>query len=138
MARRRKKSKTRRKKQGVSILGLVETYMLVNVATEALFNVGPYEFVMGTGGKEGYNAAGLTSISLKELFKTSQVGTSSNAAFNTTAIIKKNFQANWPTALAGMVLIPVGFRLGRNFGRPAISRANRLLNKSGIGSTVKL
>lgn len=136
---RRKKSKTRsRKKSGVSVIGLAETYMLLNVGTQALFNTNPVNFVMGSGGKDGYNAAGLTAISLKELFQMSQVPTSSNTSFHTTNVIKKNFEANWPTALAGMILIPVGFKLGRNFARPAISRTNRLLNKSGIGSTVKL
>jgi len=138
MARRRKKSKTRRKKQGISVIGLAETYMLVNVATQALFNTNPITFVMGSGSKDGYNAAGLTAISLKELFQMSQVPTSSSTSFHTTNVIKKNFEANWPNALAGMVLIPVGFKLGKNFARPAISRTNRLLNKSGIGSTVKL
>lgn len=138
MARRRKKSKTRRKKSGVSVIGLAETYMLLNVGTQALFNTNPVNFVMGSGGKSGYDASGLTSISLKELFQQSQVTGSSSSSYATTHIIKKNFEANWPTALAGMILIPVGFKLGRNFARPAITRTNRLLNKSGIGSTVKL
>jgi hypothetical protein len=138
MARRKKSKSRRRKKTGVSILGLAETYMLLNVATQALFNASPVQFVMGDPGSS-MSLTGTQNISLKELFQTSQGprGTT-NSMYDTTNIIKTNFEANWGTALAGMILIPIGFRFGKAIARPAISKTNRLLNKSGMGSTVKL
>jgi len=141
MARRRKKSKSRsRRKSGVSILGLAETYMLLNVGTQALFNASPVQFVMGDPGAS-MGLTGVQNISLKELFKANQGSSkpgSASSMYNTTNIIKTNFEANWGTALAGMILIPIGFRLAKAVARPAISKTNRLLNKSGIGKTVKL
>lgn len=152
MARRRRKTtRRRRRKSGVSILGLAETYMLTSVATKTLFNVDALEFVMGNPanpkGVWGFTA-GQNKIGLRELFSMKQYTTVSGGPGNykltggasapTTAIIKENLQANAFTGIAGMVLIPLGFRIGKNLARPAISRANKLLNDVGIGRTIKV
>tara|TARA_Y100001938_G_scaffold15714_1_gene19374 strand:+ start:486 stop:941 length:456 start_codon:yes stop_codon:yes gene_type:complete len=151
MARRAKRKTRRRRKQGVSILGLAETYMLTSVATKTLFNVDALEFVLGNPsnpkGVWGYTQ-GPNKIGLRELFSmkqyTSVTGTAKNyslqggASYPTTKIIKENLQENAASGIAGMILIPLGFRLGKNLARPAITRANKLLNDVGIGRTIKV
>ena len=54
------------------------------------------------------------------------------------ALVGDNIKENFVMGAVQMALIPVAFRFGRQLARPAISRTNRLLNKAGIGSTVKL
>ena len=154
---RRKKPKTRRKKQGISVLGVAETIALANVATNTLFNLNAYDFLFSkrTELSDGTLTYGTGSqITLAELFTFNQyTGTerglvmgSSGAmragnvnTFDTSFnLIKANLKENWIGGIAGMVLIPAGFRIGKNFAKPAISRANRLLGKAGVSSTVKV
>lgn len=145
MARRRmqRKQTTRRKKSGVSLIGLAETFALVNVATQTMFNTTPVGFLTGvdkdgnsTGGFYGYGY-GQTTITLRELienpFKPQSFGTKGQLA-----LVGGNLKRNGLNGAIQMALIPVAFRLGKQLARPAISRTNRLLNKAGIGSTVKL
>jgi len=145
MARRRsaKKKTTRRKKQGVSIIGLAETFALANVATQTMFNTTPIGFLtsvdsQGNPGGSFYGYGyGQTTITLRELienpFKPQSFGTKSQLA-----LVGGNLKRNGLKGAVQMALIPVAFRLGKQLARPAISRTNRLLNKTGIGSTVKL
>jgi hypothetical protein len=56
----------------------------------------------------------------------------------TLDLIKENLNENWGKGIAGMILIPLGFRVGKQIARPAISRTNRLLGKAGIANTVKV
>jgi hypothetical protein len=120
---------------GVSVIGIAETTMLLNVATQTLFRTNPYEFLVGNNSY--MTAGGTSSMSLKELFKTNQ-HSSGAANYDTMEVIKSNFKAQWFSGALQMALIPIGFKFGKQLARPAISRTNRLLNKSGIGSTVKL
>lgn len=145
MARRRTKRKTRRRKQGISIINLAETYMLTGVLTQTLFNVNPWTFVAGDYNAPSWGmSSGTQKIGLAELFQSAQGATTSKWGQQTSAgtptmdVIAKNFKENWMAGIAGMVLIPIGFKFAKQLARPATSRANRLLNKSGIGSTVKL
>jgi hypothetical protein len=131
MARRKAKRKTRRRKTGISVLGVAETYMLANVATQTFFNTNPFTFV--TGDTPGtMNARGITSISMMELFKPKQ------GALPTTKVLGKNLNDNWMKGVAGMILVPLAFRVGKQIAAPAISRTNRLLGKVGIAKTVKV
>ena len=132
--RRSKKKKSRSRTKGVSVIGLAETYMLANVATQTLFRTNPMQFLMGTNAQ--FQAEGKSSISLKELFKSNQ--SSGAEYYNTGEVIKRNLTSQWFNGAFQMVLIPLGFKLGKNLAKPAISRTNRLLGKSGIGNTVKL
>jgi hypothetical protein len=120
---------------GVSVIGIAETTMLLNVATQTLFRTNPYEFLVGNNSY--MTAGGTSSMSLKELFKTNQ-HSSGAANYETMEVIKSNFKAQWFSGALQMALIPIGFKFGKQLARPAISRTNRLLNKSGIGSTLKL
>jgi len=137
MAARRRgmKKKRSRRKQGVSLIGLAETFALMNVVTQTMFKTNPIQFL--TGDNAAMTAAGTANISLKELFRANQHSSGADA-YSTMNVIKKNVQNQWVNGAIQMVLIPVGFRLAKGVSRNAISRTNRLLNKSGIGSTVKL
>ena len=81
-------------------------------------------------------ADGKSAISLRELFRGNQ--SSGAEYYNTGAVIKRNLQSQWFNGALQMVFIPLGFKLGKNLAKPAITRTNRLLGKSGIGNTVKL
>jgi hypothetical protein len=144
MARRRKTKSKRRSKTGISILGVAETYMLLNVVTETLFNNSPLQFISGASSGA---AAGTNNLTLRELM--GQYGGAKARVYGPTAtgqghpqtfsgVVGYNLKQNWMTGIAGLVLIPIGFKLGKGVARGAISRSNRLLNKSGIGKTVKL
>jgi len=143
MARRRKTKSKRRSKQGVSLLGIAETYMLLNVATQTLFNNDPINFIVGKD-SGGPNSA---VLNVKEMFGYGTHGgpgiygpTADKLGIAQTfgAMTMHNLSKNWTTGLAGMILIPIGFRLTKAVARPAISRTNRLLNKAGVGKTVKV
>jgi len=133
MAKRKGKKRTRRRKTGVSLLGLAETFALANVATQTLFKSNPVTFIAGN--TRGGTASGADSLSIMEIF--GQLSSANTSSFP-MKIIRKNLAANWVTGVAGMVLIPIGFRVGKALARPAISKTNRLLGKVGISKTVKV
>jgi hypothetical protein len=137
MAARRRgmKKKRSRRKQGVSLIGLAETFALANVVTQTMFKTNPIQFF--TGDNAAMTAAGTSNISLRELFRGNQHSSGSDT-YSTMNVIKRNVEQQWVNGAIQMVLIPVGFKLAKGIARPAISRTNRLLNKSGVGSTVKL
>ena len=135
MVKRRTKKKTRRSRtKGVSVIGLAETYMLTNVATQTLFRTNPIQFMTSKA------ESGSTVITLNELInpKGRFYNNPTTGQSTRTDYIMNNIRNNWVKGLMGMVLIPLGFKLGRNVAKPAISRSNRLLGKAGIGNTVKL
>jgi len=147
MARRngRRKTQRRRRKQGISILGVAETVALSNVATQTLFNVNAYDFLMG-----GSSFGSANQITIRELMNPTQTmrisagptgfgGQSSYAgSVSTTSIIQQNLRANYMNGIIGMVSIPLAFRVGKQLARPAINRVNALLRKAGVASTVKV
>ena len=148
MARRRGRAKTtrRRRKQGISILGVAETVALSNVATQTLFNTNAYDFLMG-----GSNFGQGNQITLRELFNPTQserqvIGTQgmnrpvygTRQVGTTMGLVQANLQANWMSGAIQMVTIPLAFRFGKQLARPAISKVNALLRKAGVASTVKV
>ena len=118
--------------------------MLANVATQTLFNTNAYEFIVGN--QSDMKARGVNAISLRELFQANQAtytsrqmgGGTATVSVGTFGVVKDNLAANWMTGVAGMILIPLGFKFGKQIARPAISKTNRLLSKAGISSTVKV
>jgi hypothetical protein len=137
MAKRRtsKKRRTSRKKQGVSILGIAETVMLLNVASQAAFNTTAYQFLTEK------SVASSNNITLSELINpnTNWYQQSGVAGVEGPSYyIMNNIKTNWMGAAGMMIAIPLGFKFAKQLGKPAISRTNRLLNKAGVGSTVKL
>jgi hypothetical protein len=133
--RRTKKTTRTRKKQGVSILGMAETYALLNVASQTAFNTNVVEFLTSK------HVSGSSKITLNELMKGNQyfydrpeIAGVQGAGY----YVMENLKSNWLKGATQMVLIPMAFRFGKNLARPAITRTNRLLNQARIGSTVKL
>ena len=95
MVKRKSKQKRRSRKQGVSVIGLAETYLLLNVATQTLFRTNPYQFLVGDA--SNMYASGTSSMSLRELFRDNQHSSGSDA-YTTMNVIKKNFKAQWLNA----------------------------------------
>ena len=147
MVARRKKKTTRRnsRQKGVSLIGMAETYMLTGVVTNTLFNVNPVEFFMGSNNEMGV-VSGTNKIGIRELFSSVQGQTTTylggraytTSGTSTTEVIKSNLKNNAVTGIMGMILIPLGFKAGKQLARPATSRINRLLGKAGVANTVKL
>ena len=146
MARRngRKKTRSRRKKQGISLINMAETIMLANVATQTLFKTNAYTFIVGD--ELDMSASGMQSISLRELFKQNQASRTTRVmgggtrTVNTTSfdVVKNNLAENWISGVAGMILVPLGFKFGRKIAAPAIRKSNKLLQDVGIASTVRV
>jgi len=137
MAKRRtsKKRRTSRKKQGVSVLGVAETVMLLNVASQAAFNTSAYQFLTG---KAANNSGNITLTELINPNGRFYDNPAISGVEGPSYYIMKNLKANWLGAAGMMIAIPLGFKFGKQLARPALTRTNRLLNKAGIGSTVKL
>jgi hypothetical protein len=127
----------------MSIIGLAETYALLSVATQGAFGTTPIGFFtsVDSAGRTGSNfygyGYGQNVITLRELienpFQPQSWGTKGQLA-----LVGDNVKKNALPMAVKMAMIPVAFRLGKSLARPAISRTNRLLSKTGIGSTVKL
>lgn len=111
--------------------------MLLNVATQTLFRTNLMTFVSGSPGLTNGGAYGTSAMSLAELMKGNQ-HSSGAEAYSTINLIRSNLKAQWVDGAIQMVVIPLGFKFAKQLGKPAISRTNRLLNKAGVGSTVKL
>lgn len=111
-----------------------ETYLLLNVATQTLFRTDPVRFFTAKG------ASGSTIITLQELIKGGAFYDRPDVAGvqGASYYIMQNLKNNWVKGLTGMILIPLGFRAGKQISRPVISRTNRLLGKAGVANTVKL
>jgi len=135
MVKRKSKAKRRTSKQkGVSLIGLAETYMLMNVATQAAFKTNPVTFLTSKG------LSGSHSITLQELFNKNRFYDKPDMAGvqGVGYYIGTNLKTNGFMAALQMALIPVAFRLGRKLANPAIRRTNKLLADGGIANTVKV
>jgi len=144
MPRKSKAKRRRTKKTGISILGVAETAMLLNVVSNAMFNNNLMAFLSSnTAG-----ASGTYSMTLREIM--GQYGTAaSGRVYGPTATaaghsqsfagaIGRNLRQNWVGAAGQMILIPIAFRFGKEIAKPAINRTNRLLTKAKVAKTVKL
>jgi len=144
MPRKSKAKRRRTKKTGISILGVAETAMLLNVASEAMFNNSLMGFLSGPS--SGL-AKGTNNITLRELM--GQYGSQASRVWGPSAdkqghsqtyagVIGYNLRQNWISAAGKMILIPICFRFGKQIAKPAINRTNRLLTKAKVAKTVKL
>jgi hypothetical protein len=136
---RKSGTQRRRRQQGISILKTAEAIALANVATQTLFNVNPVEFVIGND--KGMTAKGLNAISMRELFQQMQTGGNvlgRAGSGSTTAIISQNLKANAVNGVIGMILVPAGFRVGKQLAKPAINSINNVLKNLRLSGTVRL
>ena len=117
------------------MIGLAETYLLLNAATQTAFRTNPIQFLTGKP------APGSVNITLSELITPKgrfydipgEPGVQGASYY-----IMKNIKTNYLNGLTQMIVIPLAFRLGKAVAKPAISRTNRLLAKGNIANTVKL
>lgn len=117
------------------MINLAETYLLLNVATQAAFKTNPVTFLTSKG------LSGSYAITLRELIEGGGrfYNDPATSAFEgRTHYIMKNLKKNGLSAAMQMILIPICFRFGKNLARPVISRTNRLLGKAKVANTVKL
>jgi len=152
----RKKKKTRRRDNAISLTNMAEALMLADVGTKAAFNMGVWNWVSDgwTSGSSG-RAYGPGQISLHELiygnYATSgmtaiagggygSVGGSTTALSSTSNVdvAMSNLQNNWGPALVKSILIPVGFKVGRRALSRPIRMGNKLLKQAGLRSVVKI
>jgi len=140
MPRKSKAKRRRTKKTGISILGVAETAMLLNVVSRAMFNNDIVSFVRGkdSGGSSSF------TLNLKEIMGGGTAGvygpSATRAGIDASAlgVIGHNLRNNWVGAAGQMILIPIAFRFGKQIAKPAINRTNRLLTKAKVAKTVKL
>ena len=123
---------------------MAETFALLNVATQTMFNTSPIGFLTSVdakgntgGGFYGYGF-GQNVITLRELVQNPFKPQAVYGTKGQLALVGDNLKNNGVMGAVQMALIPVAFRFGKQLAKPAISRTNRLLNRAGIGSTVKL
>ena len=152
MAKRRnsKTKRSRSRKSAISLIGLVETYMLLNVATRTLFNNDPVNFIMGKDGGQGSGkmaGSSSTTLNIKEMFGQGgyqgygiHTGTALQGGYAATplGVMGHNLRNNWVSGAAGMILIPMAFRFGKKLMAPAVNRSNALLRKAVGKNTIKL
>ena len=135
MVKRKSKTKRRTSRQkGVSLIGLAETYMLMNVVTQAAFRTNPVTFLTSKG------LSGSYSITLQEMFNPARFydRPDTPGVQGLSYYLGRNLKQNGFMAAIQMALIPVAFKLGRKLANPAIRRTNKLLADGGIANTVKV
>lgn len=137
----KKKTRRRSRSSGVSVIGLAETYLLLNATTQALFRNNPYEFLVGK--RDGASAQGSAKITLSELIDPSgrfynNPNIPGSGTMPRSTYIMQNIKKQWVGTAISFVMIPLAFRFGKALARPAITRTNNLLKKGKIANTVKL
>ena len=149
----RKKKKTRRRDNAISLTNMAEALMLADVGTKAAFNMGVWNWASDgwTSGSSG-RAYGPGQISLHELiygnYASSGVPTIAGGGYGQTIggtslqttsnsdVVMNNLQNNWGPALVKSILIPVGFRVSRRALSRPIRMGNKLLKQAGLRSVV--
>ena len=147
MAKRRARKTKRRAKKGFSIIEGAQTYMLASAVTNTMFNVNLKDFFLADHDETGVAAGSYgtgAQITMKELLSTTQVtgitqnrlGQTFTSTGDTMSIIQQNLKNNWVQGATSMIVIPLGFKIGKRLGRQAINKSNKLLRDLGVYSTV--
>ena len=140
MARRRMKKKTtRRRKMGVNVLDVAQSYVVASSATKAFFGMNLAPFLT-----EGWLTPKTSlsdnswEISLAEMAKGIMGGNYGVMAGKTVGgQIKYNLQRN-SGALATMIVAPVAFKLATNITAKPRRDANKLLKMAGLNQVVRV
>jgi hypothetical protein len=148
-----KKKRTRRRtKTRFGLLNAVESYWLLNTMSSGITGLNLPQFLFAdTGvavpGMGGYSTgSGPLRISLKELISNTQElvktgkkggGYTYSTGGKPSDIMWNNIQNNYMDMATKMVLIPIGFKMGRRLAAPAIRRGNKILKDVGL-SMVKI
>lgn len=147
MARKRTRSKPqRRSPKTMNLLPIMESYLVANVVTREAFNSNPIQFLTGwsrnSAGGLQYRAGrdGSTVLTLPEIITGINVGTSTVVSPTVTGIAKYNLEQNnnegYMKLAAGVIGIPIAFRVGSKLLRKPRASANKLLKMTGLGVRV--
>jgi len=146
MARRKKASPRRRSPKTINAANLLESYLIANVATQTMFQANPIQFVSGwsrnSGGNLQYRAGrdGATVLTLPEIISGINVGNFTGASPTVASIVKYNLTANNSEnvgkLVAGVVGIPIAFRVGSKLLRKPRAQVNKLIRMTGLGVRV--
>lgn len=142
MARKKKATRRRTNSRAISLSGLAEGILIANVATQAAFNSGAWDFLTaGTNLNPNtkWTGQGSTVLSLKELMNWSPSRVAgSYAGMSGGEVIMSNLKDNALQAAFSAAIIPIGFKMGRRLLRRPITMGNRLLKQAGLRSVVKI
>ena len=157
MARRRKKTRSRRRYTGINVLNLAEGYVQAGVWTDALFHVNPFEFVTGVvDGKYNPGADGGSVITIPELLGGGSGAVGGNFgsyASDLPNAIARNLAGGYShksdvtvmDAAGGLIMpaiktaaITAGFRFGKKLTRRPRSAVNRQLKMLGLGDSIRV
>ena len=145
MARKRNRSKPqRRNPKTMNLLPIAESYLLANVITREAFNSNPIEFLTGwsrnnSSGSFRYSAGrdGATVLTLPEIITGINVGNFTGASPTALGIAKYNLEQNgnegYMKLVAGMVGIPIAFRVGSKLLRKPRTQLNKVIKMTGLG-----
>lgn len=118
---------------------------MVSAASQGLFGQGIVGFIMPSRGAKpimGYpygsknpmsTWSGTGVVSLNEFFFPEGFQT---GAANPVEEVKNNFKANWFMMGSQMILIPLAFRMGKQFGRPVLTQTRRIFKQLKIDNVV--
>lgn len=147
MARKRTRSKPqRRTPKTMNLLPIMESYLVANVVTREAFNSNPIQFLTGwskeTTGGYGYRAGrdGTTVLTLPEILTGIKIGSSTAVNPTVSSIVQFNLRQNnnegYMKLAAGVIGIPIAFRVGSKLLRKPRASANKLLKMTGLGVRV--
>ena len=133
MARKKTKSK-RRTTPRFNIVNASQAALLANAITQGMFNTNLVEFFTGnTKGGRPFGADGASVISLPELLGFGSVPFGGNYGNSTlTAELRNNLKKNGLMMAGSLILIPVGFKVGKELTGVVRREANKGLRMIGL------
>ena len=143
MARKRMKKTRRTRKPKLNLVNVAQTVVVANAVTSTMFNTNVVQFLTGqTGAANSYGADGSSIMSLPEL-----LGIGTSVKFGGNYGTGRSFSTQWRANLAAnggagmlaakVVLIPVGFKIGKALSAPLRREVGKGLKFIGVkGVTV--
>ena len=147
------KRRTRRKR-AFNVVNAAESLVLANAGSMALFGTSLPAFAqegwalpsssgpLGSGHSTKFSAAELIKgiIPGGESFGMSgtHFGEPANSYAAVWASMKSNMRANGPMALGTILLVPIGFRVGKRLLSKPRNATNRFLDYAGVGKEVRV
>jgi len=141
MARRKQKRRSNPNNASISIINGVESLLIANVWSNALFKNDVWSFLTaGTALNPAtkWTAQGEEVISLKELIQWPSSATDgSGVTSSRLEVIQNNVSGEWFPAVIQSTLIGVGGTVLRRVARKPIRMGNKLLKQVGLRSMVR-
>jgi hypothetical protein len=147
----RKKTQRRRKKQGVNVLNVAQSYIVASAATQALFGTDLAAFATqgwptpkttgasgGAGNSWTLSASELLTGMVGQGFGMSGTAPWDNGSAGLRAAIMRNIQENGPRALGTMIITPIAFNVAKKLTSTPRRDINRFLKMGNLSSVVKV